>query len=210
MINIAGVPASYWITLIAVAGCVLLSSGCKVVHLGENKPGHIDVTEAPEVMDEPARYQPGDPGGHVAMASARAYTGVATASRRGVRQRSHPVGAEVSFGAGRLEELRRTHGFLGPLGLHVIGGVLGGNFMYYSDAEAWRGRVYLEADSRILGLVRTSAGWSLQPTVGHHGPQVTLGFLHAWHGRWNWDIGHGWSATVGFSVPFYAIFVRSQ
>ena len=198
----------WWALVFAAVFCA--TAGCKTIYSDANRPGHIDVTEPPEEMDDPERLQPEDPGGWGAVGSLRFYSEIAGASYRGVRQSSYPLGAEMSFGAARIERLRHTQGFLSPAGIHVVGAVVGANLTRYNHHEVWRPRVYMEADTRLLGLIRGSAGWTVRPTTGHHGPQVTVGIAHVLHTRANWDIGHGWSMSIGVSIPLYAVFVRSR
>lgn len=182
------------VVLFCAAGCV--------THVSDrNRPGEVDVTTPPERMDSPERLHPDEPGWLGLTTSLRPMLEIDEARGAADGRGGAPHFAmELSAGVRSMEELDSSPFSSAP----VLGGVLG---VIPSIADDEPGaRLYLEADARVVGIARVSAGWSVRPSTGKHGPQVTLGMLHFTHVRWNWD----GTRVVGFSVPFYASFLRSR
>ena len=49
--------------------------------------------------------------------------------------------------------------------------------------------------------MRISTGWSVQPSAGIHGPQITMATSELFHFRWYRPIGHVSSFLFGVSLP---------
>lgn len=199
--------------LIAFCGmCLVLQSGCLVFKSEDNRPGHVYLMEPPEeFLMEPGRLQPGETGAIVIGGALRPVFEIGTMQYQGEGGQTINLGGEISMGIGNLEYVREAPPDGMPemsMGQKLWNLVVG--WLPYTSSDLSGGRIYGEAQWQMLGLLRASAGWSLQPGVGAHGPQLTLGFLHINHVRWSWDFDHGWSLTYGLSVPFSLLYYRSR
>lgn len=189
----------------------LLLSSCLVITSEKNRPGQIDVVEPPPQMDEPERVVPADPGGWFVTASIAPFLELGATFNRDDRRRTLQLGGEFTLGGASTDDASaamRSRGELleSPLLFAV-------SWTPYSTQSQIEHRLAAELGFRSIGeegFVRISGGWTTLLGTGHHGPQLTIGALEYTYLRWNWDLRQGMSLMWGISLPFYAVYLRSN
>ena len=178
--------------------CTVLLAGC-FIHSDNNRPGDVDVTEPPPQKETPVRVQPDDPGAFFVAGSIRPLLDFGRIPGNGSDSRIAQIGGEASVG------INPDVATANPP-FPVVG--IAAGWLPFSISDSLGSRVYLQADKRAFPGPRLSAGWSLRPTDGFHGPQITFAAFDVIHIRWNWDIGAGSAFTIGMSVPLYIGYTR--
>ncbi len=186
--------------LLVVGFALVLTSCYREIYVP--RPGTIDIAEEPTKMDRPERLQPKSPTLELVY-SLRPVLELGGGRRDFSGHRLLQVGAEAYLIGGVHE---REEDFIGPVGYSFWGLLAGGTI--YSSHEDIGPRLYLEANYRRPFGGSLSAGWSVQPAQGFHGPQVTLGFFELGYVRWNYEIRQGWSAVFGFTLPLSHVTYR--
>lgn len=195
---------------IAVVIAVALSLVSCIHHVPRSKGmADIDIDEPPPQMERPERIVPAvAPIGATKAVMARPVWEIGRAEQgdgdgRGFQ---YNYGAEIGLSAGVESANRATPSFESMVGINAgCGPCHTGHFgfgRYYGEAH-WA-KVFFEPDSKspfFLPFVRISLGWSFQPTIGAHGPQVTLTLGEILHFRWYRHLKESSSFLFGVSFP---------
>lgn len=198
-------------TATLLAACIAALSGCWVYHSDKNRPGEVDITESPPRTDVPERVQPDDPMAWQIAGSVRPLFEAGWIWTDGVSESGNRFGAELSVSLNTEVPVKsapfNSDGLFGFVSLPqgVVVGAVPTDFDGYS-----RWQIYAEADARAVPYGRISGGWAVHPAAGHHGPQLTVGLAELFHARWHYALGRGATFTLGASIPFYGVYVRSH
>lgn len=201
---------------LCVTICTFFLSGCLAFYSDKNRPGDTDVTQPPPEQHQRERVYPSHPGAFYITTQLSPFTefgGTFGPARIGSWE-THQIGVELAAGMGTTDD--PPLGFGAAMEYPTMPFMLAVGWLPYSSQTAFDHHVYTELRTPLVfvsdehpAAFRLAVGWSGQPTVLEHGPQLTLIFSDFLYLRANNHIGHSWSATAGARIPLGVTWVRS-
>lgn len=197
------------IVLVATAATVLFAlSGC--VHQSTSQsPADVDIAVPPPETEKPERVQPRKPPGYWTLAAiVRPHWEFGRGFDNSERGRHHQWGGEIATGLGFVERLGSSPIF--GLGAGCTRCITGDTDQRRLYGEAHAGIVNPGSSGKAPTGSRISAGWSVHPSNGLHGPQITMVLMESVHMRWYRHFDVGSTFLFGLSVPLGVVHVTAR